>query len=285
MRYSLSYLILFIGLILSSCSGRPKGVVSDEKMVKIMADMDMADAYLQTNRNSYSNPEIREQLMNDILRRNKISRADFDSTMSWYGRHMDVYDELFKKVDRELARREKSMSGKEDTPSNLNDIWPYSRFATLNPISSGLGMVFNLPTDKVEKGEKIVWKFRSSNNITGMVLLGVKYNDGSYSYTNQTLGQRTMELSLQTDSSLTVKEVYGNIRPSDSYIRVSLDSISLVALPLDTLVYHNQYSQRKYMGPRRKSEIQAKKDTLSNSNNADTKRLHESNNDVLQLIQ
>ncbi|MDE5869025.1 MAG: DUF4296 domain-containing protein, partial [Muribaculaceae bacterium] len=122
-------------LILAACSDRPDNIPSDSEMVKVMADLEMAQAYLQNKGYTNNTPENRERILKYILEKNGMSREDFDSTIVWYGKHIDKYDELYAKVDKELARRESKISGNR-IEVLTNDLWPYSRHLVISPKSS-----------------------------------------------------------------------------------------------------------------------------------------------------
>jgi len=239
--------------ILSGCSDRPENVASDKKMVKIMTDMELAEAYIQSHGASVSSPETKERIIAYVLEKNKISREEFDSTMSWYGRHIDKYDDLYAKVDRELARRGEKMSG-DIQEVNSTDLWPYSRHIFISPKSSSGNISFSFPpSDDLIKGDVLKWKLHPDLSIAGNATLGVTYENGMTNYTNQAFtGSRNYELSLQTDTALEIKKIFGNIRVTNRQNIIKIDSIMLNSVPFDSLEYYRINMLKKYPGPQRK---------------------------------
>ncbi len=82
------YLSLFLLPILLSagCSDRPKGILSEDKMVQVMADLQIAEAYERNgDANSYLHGQNRELLGRGVLMEHGVSVEEIDSTIAWYG--------------------------------------------------------------------------------------------------------------------------------------------------------------------------------------------------------
>ena len=196
------------------------------------------------------------------MKKNGIAREDFDSTLAWYGRHIDKYDDLYAKVDKELAKRESKVSGnKEELLSN--DLWPYQRHLIISSKSSTDNLTFNIPTEEVKEGDILTWKFRMNIPADGTALLGVKYPGGKVAYVNQTIHGNNMELTLQTDSALRAREIFGNIRVKGNNSFVGIDSLTIYAAPFDSTMYYRIHSLRNFYGPVSKVRKEEKKDSLT----------------------
>jgi hypothetical protein len=86
-------------LILSSCSHSKSGRIPDNQLVKILADIHLADAI------SFSNKYREKFRTNDsvsyfeqVLAKYNVTRTQFDSTISWYSGNPDKYSLLYDKV-------------------------------------------------------------------------------------------------------------------------------------------------------------------------------------------
>lgn len=257
-------IILLFCAICAGCSKRPKGVISDGEMVQIMADMEMAEGYLQTHGDYHTSTADRENLIQSILDKHGITRAEFDSTMTWYGRNPDIYSKLYVKADQELARRQKRLTGGGDEVT-YSDLWQYSRHVLISRMSSSDNLSFSLNPDQIGKGEKLVWKMRMNSMADGKLVLGVTYTTGESSYQYRTLGaDRNIEMTLQTDTGKTVKTVFGSFIPRDlNRQQLLIDSISLQAMPYDSVEYYRIHSQRHYSGPRLKVVPKAEPDSIN----------------------
>ena len=262
--HSLKILLLGVPFYLIGCSDRPDNIPSDSKMVNIMADIEMAQAYIQSKGYRDNTQENRERILEYVLEKNGMTREDFDSTLSWYGKHIDLYDDLYAKVDKELARREAKISG-NGIEVLSNDLWPYSRHLVISSKGSQDNLIFTIPTEEMEKGDFLTWKFRMSGSSDGTALLGVKYDGGKVSYVNQNLGGNNIEITLQTDTALRVKEIFGNVRIKENRSFVGLDSLSLSSAPFDSTMYYRIHSVRNFYGPISKKKPTETIDSLTNS--------------------
>lgn len=229
-----------------------------------MADIEMAQAYIQSKGYRDNTPESRERILEYVLEKNGMTREDFDSTLSWYGRHIDLYDDLYAKVDKELGKREAKITG-NGMEVLSNDLWPYSRHLVISSMASHDNLIFTIPTEEMEKGDFLTWKFRMSDSSDGTALLGVKYIGGKVSFVNQNLGGNNIEITLQTDSALRVKEIFGNVRIKENRSFVGLDSISLSSVPFDSTMYYRIHSVRNYYGPISKKKPKEIVDSLTHS--------------------
>lgn len=262
MRFVSSVLgaIMLVGLI--ACGDGSK-VISEGKMIDVVADLEVAESYAQT-KGVHDNVE-KDRIINSVFAKNGISREEFDSTLNWYGANMDKYYELLSKVDKELASRQSDISGKIETQSG-DDLWPYSRHYMFDKNQKTQNMRFSIEPSSLAKGERLVWKMRFRNPVNGNALLGVEYEDGSKSFSTMPVSYLSkMEVELMTDTAVKVKRVFGNFRlASDMTNRVLADSVSLLKHPLDTTRYYQYSIQPRYRGPRKRPVAGAvSKDSMS----------------------
>ena len=246
--------IFCMGLLLMmsvSCIRRPKGVASDKEAAAVIADLELAEAYLQTSPD-YSDDDKRKALVDYIISKHGMSRAEFDSTMSWYGRNVDAYYDLCDLVDRELARRRGQITGQGDIEIATTDLWPYVRQAVLSRMSGSDAFEFSIPTSSVQAGQRVQLKLRINGSSNGQALLGVEYADGAKGYMSRMLSNaHRVDMTFQTDTSRVVSRIFGNILFGDAGRRpLWLDSIYLSALPFDSTEYHTTFGQRIYSDPK-----------------------------------
>lgn len=265
MPKKLTLILAMVLVILSGCDKRPKGVLSDKEMVQLMADMEVAEVYIQNNSNVMYNDSMRDKTIQYILEKRGLDKAQFDSTMSWYGRNIDIYQELYAKVDTELARRQKKAVGTEaaEAAQSGADLWPYSRHLIMSGIADIPALNFSFMSDQIEKGDKLNFKLRANGMDYSSAMLGVDYENGlsSYSYSNQNASNK-IDLSLQLDTLLKVKRIFGYVRPKKALQSpVWLDSIALERVPYDSTQYYRIFSQRKVYTPKKREPV--KKDTVT----------------------
>lgn len=251
-------------ILLPSCGGRPEGVLSDDKMVSVMADMELAEAYLQTQGGSRQ-PEARGALTEDIFRRNGITQAEFDSTMSWYASHSDRYQELYARTEKELKKRRLRNKGLSDPGVAASDMWPYGRMAMFS--TTGIpSLGFSVAASDMQKGDRLTFLMRMQTASKVSTVFGVEYEDGSVGYTSAEYPQTNrLELLFQTDTAKVVKRIFGNLTLEEKGdLPVWGDSITLSRVPLDSNEYYLVNRQKIFNPPVRKvKKVEEKTDTDS----------------------
>lgn len=237
--------LLALTLLICACTRRPDGVLNDKKMASVVTDMELAEAYLETLPATKADDQ-RDQVVQYVLRKHGVSRQDFDSTMSWYGRNVDAYYEMCAIAEKQMQKRKKQVAGNSSVEIETSDFWPYERQAFLSSLSGTKSMIFEIPTAELESGSRLNLKFNISDPASSSMILGVEYDNGSISYLSRRIGeQKRADMTIQTDSSRSVTRIFGNYTILDSTkLPVWIDSIYLSALPFDSLEYHKIHSQR-----------------------------------------
>lgn len=250
-------------LLAAGCSKRPKGILSEKEMVSLMADIQIAEAMEETGRRTDANGGTdRELLGRGVLLAHGVSMEQMDSTLAWYGRNMDEYAKLYKKVDDELRRRQTRYgreAGETENSGPSSDLWPYGRNLVLSDQSLTDGIVAVLPGTDITPGDKLIWKMRALGGSSRTLTLGVDYEDGSTSIVRNVSGNsfdKWMEASLQTDSTLTVSGIFAVLNVDGQGKKVFLDSIQLTHQPMKVDEYHHINYQRRVAPPAHKVILQ-----------------------------
>ncbi|MDE7347812.1 MAG: DUF4296 domain-containing protein [Muribaculaceae bacterium] len=246
------YLSIFaiVAILGAGCSKRPKGILSEDKMAAVMADIQIAEAYDRAgDAASYLHGRDREMLGRGILKYHGVSPEEMDSTLAWYGRNMDEYPKLYKKVDAELSKRQLKYAraaGESDNEGSAADLWPYSRHYVIDKNSLTDGIIASIPAIDLQPGSKITWKMSVDGATSRNLTLGVDYTDGSsevYRQTNRGY-EKLVEVSLQTDSLLEVSRIFATADFEYSNPRVFIDSVQLNHLPFSREEYNKHGFQR-----------------------------------------
>ena len=242
-------ILIFCVSFLVSCGGRPSNVLPEDKMVKLMVDMELAEAYYNTQ--SYSSNSERLEIGKKVLEAHNVSEESLDTTLAWYGRNMDKYTDLFEKVDKEILKRRQHYTEipgeKHKEPDNL---WPYSTHLILSELSGQEALVFSLPNMEVEKGSILDFSFYLPNVTNMRGTLGVEYKDG---YGDVTIlnnsSKNKVNLTLQTDTAREVDRIFGVMNVKDfKALPLYIDSISLKIEPIDSTEYRSKQRQQKKFG-------------------------------------
>lgn len=238
---SLSVILLSI-LILSACSGTPDYVIPPKKMAEVMADVHTGEAVVESNVRSFPTDSTKKALMQSIYAKHGVTTADVDTSLYWYGHHLDKYMDVYKRtielLEDRIAEAEKVGGKSDNTPMRVSvdgdsvNIW---QGASLRRNSSNLPsdyMTFHFSTDKNwERGDRYTLNAKLINTHAPVsMIIAAEYNDGTTEYVSSTqFGDGKKQLLLVLDSTKVASNVYGSLHYSPRGDEVSyIDSISLV---------------------------------------------------------
>ena len=236
--------IFIIAITLTACSKTPSGVIGKEKMARIIADLSIAEAVVETDYRNFTSDTARLILKQSVLAKNKVTPQQMDSSLRWYGRNMDllveVYDRAIEMTQEDLKRNaidasvptHKQPSSIYATEGDSVDLWnarPNRLFAANMPTNLS---TFHLTTDRNWQSGDI---FTLSGKVIGAVnplhfSITAEYQDGSREYiSSSAYGSIWLRLKLPLNPDKTASTVYGYIlyTPQGGEV-VALDSISLV---------------------------------------------------------
>ncbi|MDE5871857.1 MAG: DUF4296 domain-containing protein, partial [Muribaculaceae bacterium] len=243
-------ILSILALSVAGCSKRPKEILSEDKMVAVMTDLQIAEAYDRSgDAADYLQGRDRELLGRGVLMQHGVTPEEMDSTLAWYGRNMDEYPKLYKKIDAELNKRQLKYAraaGESENEGSSADIWPYSRHYVVTDRSLTRGLIVNIPSTDLVPGEKLTWKMVVEGANARSLTLGVDYADGSSEISKHTNRgfDSWVEISLQTDSVLEVSNVFAVADFEHTSPRVLIDSVQLIHLPFNREEYRKSGFQR-----------------------------------------
>ncbi len=261
--FCMAFPIIFMG-----CGNdRPKEVLSEKKMVKLMADMELAEAYANMSSQSYQGNDYRYDLGKSVLAAHGVTREQLDTTLAWYGRNLDDYSELYTKVDKEILNRKKKLMNLTDEEMEMQEadiLWKYGKNGLLSKLGNSDSWIFSVEDPELQKGDRLQWSMHIDSPVQMNGVLGVEYEDGSSeASSNVFIGRNRLEITFQTDTGKTVKRVYGTMRVKDeNYLPLFADSITIVRLPYDSLEFRVSRNSKRYGIPVvRKDKKEEKSDT------------------------
>ncbi len=194
-----------------SCSKTPDYVISEDKMARLMADIYIGDAVVETEHRTFGNDSLRKVLQQSIYAKHGVTRELVDTSLYWYGHNIQAYMEMCDKTEEILQKRieeAERAGGKSDFIS------------------------FNVSSDKNwDRGDRYTLSVKGVNTHNLVTLnMAVDYNDGTTEYRWYNGPADGMNrLLLVLDSAKVASTVYGAIHYAASPKEISyLDSISLV---------------------------------------------------------
>ncbi|MDE7180113.1 MAG: DUF4296 domain-containing protein [Muribaculaceae bacterium] len=259
MRFTTFGRIVLISLItaVSGCTKRPSGVVSDSRMAKVIAELEISEAWLNTS-SSVVNDSQREAAKEYVLQKNGLTVAEFDSTMVWYGKNPDAYYEVCDKAQKVLAQLQKKTSGRNIVQESVPNLWPYSQMLRISPQSASDGVIFSIESNnEVPSGSALRFMMKFNRAVGGDAKIGVEYEDGVSEFISRRLSENMrIDITLYTDTGRVVKRVFGNIALNNLRHNIASwsDSIAVNVLPYDSTKYYSRHSQHVVVPARRKKK-------------------------------
>lgn len=238
----LTFIAILIA-IMSACNRTPSGVIGKHNMAALLADIYVGEALVDENYRTYYGDSIRQTLRQSVYMKHGVNSEEVDSSLSWYGRHLEAYMEVCKETEEILQKRideaERAGAKADNAPRNVSidgdsvDLWNGIRMHRNTPLSPSDFMMFQLSTDKNwDRGDRYTLAAKGIHTQQPIhMTMAVDYNDGTTEYVNSTqmVDNEFARLTLVLDSAKVATSVYGNIRYRASNGEISfLDSIQLV---------------------------------------------------------
>lgn len=238
-------------IVFSSCSSKPKNVLPEDKMVSLLADMELAEAYASSTMNSGNVNIDKQKLARGVLLSHGVTKEELDSTLAWYGRNLDDYSALFEKVDKEiLAKQKKILSqNKTELPTGETlDLWNSTQMMQLTSKGGNSGWVLSIDSIDLKRGDRLSWQFHFQESLGAKGILGVEYQDGTIEFAASTfMNKNSASLNMQTDTAKSVRRIFGSLSINErKKYPVFADSIKFTSTPYDSLEYSIKRGQKKY---------------------------------------
>lgn len=248
MRISKFFIPVVLIVLTVACGRRPSYVLSEDKLVDLIVDMELTEAYVTSEMGASSQERI--AMGRQVLEYHGVSEETLDTTLAWYGRNMDEYSKLFEKVDKEIeSRREHYTKIEGVVEKEGDDLWIYNPHQIISPLSGDEFLTFSIPVAEIEKGNKILLSFYLANPVTVKTTLGALYKEGGGEAINSSFNSKNkIEVEFYSDSAKNISNVFGIVNFKDKKnSQLYIDSISLKSEPMDTLNYrHNRRNLKKF---------------------------------------
>jgi hypothetical protein len=255
MKNNLRFACIFIIVcVAASCSRAPKDVLSEKKMRKVLYDMQMAEAMVETDRNHYRTNEEKQQLYDAVFAKHKIMQAEYDSSLIWYGENMDLYMRIYKLVLRDIEKNIEEMGDIKQDPlledmsaGDSLDIWIQRDAFAFEPENMYARLVFDIkPEIPYTQGSTYIlgfdlWGLTPSMHCKPRVKLSAVQGDTIVTVNKEITEDGHFEAVLKTVEARPVNRIFGYvfINHAERYWRIYLDDIRLMkynkSLEADTL--------------------------------------------------
>lgn len=226
--------------MVASCDNTPGYVVSPKKMAEVMADIHTGEAVAETTGGEFITDSARQVLKQTILMRHNVTLEQFDTSLYWYGYHVDKFMEVNDLTIKILESRIKEAEKTGDVAvtdfhrtqeGDSVNIWTWPVAVDVNKRMPSQILPFYFSSDRNwEAGDVYTLRLKSiANQHPVEVLLSAWYSDGTSEVIGADFGEPGFnELKLYLDPKKSAVSLFGSLRfipgDGDSYV----DSISMV---------------------------------------------------------
>ena len=233
-------------LLLGACQHRADGVLSEKQMVDLLVDIHKSEAVMALNYNKYPNDKSRQGVREAVYIRHNTNQAQFDTSLVWYGNHIDDYMKIYEQVIARLnAENEqiKALIAQDNSqiltrPGDTVDIWKQERVHTFNAAKSENFFTFDITSDEnFSSRDRFILDVHTlntpKNGAKPRIYLAIRHDKQNIYYNYAEIerdGWTT--LKLQSDSATRMENIYGYVllpRRPDNHI-MYVDSIRLLRI-------------------------------------------------------
>ena len=116
-------LLPLLALVLLSCGRTPRGVMSQNQMADLIADLQIAEAYIEHHSQDFVDDSSKLALKQGIFKKHGITQQDYDTSLVWYAHNMEDYIKAYDKAVGKLqARQDKLAKNKVNDNSRPADM-------------------------------------------------------------------------------------------------------------------------------------------------------------------
>ena len=90
--------MIAVALLVTACRKVPGDIVQPEDMSQYLADIYVGESAVEMNYSEYSNDSVRQALKQAILERHHLTQQLVDTSMMWYGAHIDKYIKVYERT-------------------------------------------------------------------------------------------------------------------------------------------------------------------------------------------
>ncbi|MDR2764573.1 MAG: DUF4296 domain-containing protein [Tannerella sp.] len=234
--------VFMVAVILFACGRTPDGIIPEKKMQKVTIDMQLAEAMINMDPASYPTSAERRTLYQTVFRKHQLTEAEYDSSMIWYGKHLDQYMRICNLALADIKAQMDAVGDiKPDIAPTSNadslDIWIFRKYYEFSPLSLSNRVIFDLqPDEPYSSGSAFVLRWQVwglTPNMKKPVEAHLKAYQGDTAVTvKSTVGRDgPHEIYLKTIPAKRVNRVYGYIRlntADTAFHKIYLDDFSLM---------------------------------------------------------
>jgi len=193
-------------------------------MENVLYDVYLAEAEINANYASFSSDSARKQdLLNSVLKKHKITEAVLDTSLAWYSGHLEAYFKINENISKRYAetaekiRRKEGLSSKPQVFSADRLVLPVEKENFFLKSSDLMNSAFSYKADTVlnRYGGSYGLQFNvlglSASAARPVVTLCVQCRDTAFVKRDTISGNGLFETSVAVHQGKQAKKLYGSI--------------------------------------------------------------------------
>lgn len=229
-------------MMLMACSRVPKGTIPEKKMQEVLVDMQIAEEMIRTDPAVFPGDGEKKALYRSVFSKHSVTEAEYDSSLVWYGRHLDTYMRIYRSALTEVQKRIEALgdvapeSVSESNRDSL-DIWNFRRYYELSPRMLDNMIIFDIePGSAYSSGSAFVfgmnvWGLAPQMTNPVEIRLRTVSDDTTYTASRTVRENGYYEMMLKVSPVKRTQRVYGYIRldgkAGDTCRKIYLDRFQL----------------------------------------------------------
>lgn len=240
-KFQIYLFFLFLCTWFVSCKKVPSGILSEKNMQSVMADVQLAEAMITSDYSAYSKEGSKEALFTSVFQKHNITQAQYDSSLVWYGRNMDIYMRVCDAVIAQLDKQKDAFGDIQPDAGPVEDkdsvnIWTRRDYVVFQPTDPGYGVYFDYkPSRGYLPGSQFllsmdVWGLTPDMKHKPVVRLSLQQQDTTITVIREITEDGLFEMFAKTVATKRVMRVYGYIhldKTMGNYHRIYIDTICL----------------------------------------------------------
>lgn len=226
-----------LSLLLPSCRRTPEGVLNQDEMASLMADIHIGEAVVDYNYSQFPNDSTRKLLRQSIYAAHGVTDAQVDTSFAWYGNHIEDYLKVYEKTIELIKQKQSDLASAASSQIAISGdsvaVWNGPSHLTFNDRTPGRIITFQLTPDSTwNKDDVYMLRYKplmNSDAVKSRIL--VDYSNGRTTYVDETLGRGLATTQrIELDSTLTPVRLYGYITVRGGAGSIEIDSLALIRM-------------------------------------------------------
>lgn len=245
-----------ITITISGCKKTPEGIIPQEEMAQLMADVHIGEAMIDFNYSAYPNDSTRKLLKQSIYQAHNVSAEEVDTSYAWYGHHIEDYIKVYDRTIEIIQERQRNIANSNNTTLSVAGdsvkVWSGPQRLSVHSKMPSRIIAFSFTPDSTWKKGDLYTLCYKPVNPTGAInsSLLIDYSNGTTEYVNEPdTRQSKSELKIQVDTTLTPVKIYGYmILSPETNHAYEIDSISVTRIRKELIrnSYHVPYNKFSY---------------------------------------